>query len=184
MSRPVRAGLLVIVPATSITIFLLVGYFTAPFDRPWTPGAALAVLVCLVLLGAVVAWQARAVVRSPHPRLRAAAVLVVSFPVLIVLFASAYLLIAGSRPGSFSEPLDRVGGLYFAMTVFSTVGFGDIAARTEQARVLVLVQMLVDFVYIGLLARAIVEAARIGVRRRGGDSRPASPPSEDAHPYP
>lgn len=184
MSRPLPPAVVVLGPATSITIFLLVGYFIAPFDRPWTPGTALTMLVCLVLLGTVVAWQARAVVRSPHPRLRAAAVLVVSFPVLIVLFASAYLLVAGSRPDAFSERLDRVDALYFAMTVFSTVGFGDIAARTEQARVLVLVQMLVDFVYIGLLARAIVEAARIGVRRRGGDFGPASPPSEDARRYP
>jgi voltage-gated potassium channel len=157
----------VLLPAILTTVTLLVGYFTAPLDRPWTPGTALAMAGCLVVAGVVVGWQARAVVRSPHPRLRAAAVLAVSFPVLIVLFAVSYLLIARSYPDALSERLDRVGGLYFAMTVFTTVGFGDIAARTEQARVLVLVQMLVDLVYIGLLGRAIVEAARIGVQRRG-----------------
>jgi voltage-gated potassium channel len=162
-----RAVVVVALPTMSTTVALLVAYFTAPLDRPWTTGTALAMVGCLVVAGGVGGWQAWAVVRSPHPRLRAAAVLAVSFPVLILLFAVSYLLIARSYPEAFSERLDRVGSLYFTMTVFATVGFGDIAARTEQARVLVLVQMLVDLVYIGLLGRAIVEAARIGAQRRG-----------------
>jgi voltage-gated potassium channel len=107
------------------------------------------------------------VVHSPHPRLRAAMVLAISFPVLMLLFAVSYLLLAKDRPEAFSEPLSRVDSLYFTMTVFTTVGFGDVVPRTQDARVVVLVQMLVDLVYIGFLARAIVEAARIGLRRKG-----------------
>jgi len=62
---------------------------------------------------------------------------------------------ARDRPGSFSQPLTRVDALYFAMTVFTTVGFGDIAARSQVARVVVIVQMLADLVYVGLLARVL-----------------------------
>ena len=38
---------------------------------------------------------------------------------------------------NFSEPLTRTGALYFTVTVFSTVGFGDITAKTEAARLVV-----------------------------------------------
>ena len=39
--------------------------------------------------------------------------------------------------GNFSEPLTRTDALYFTVTVFSTVGFGDITAKTEAARLVV-----------------------------------------------
>jgi voltage-gated potassium channel len=139
---------------------LLIWYFTAPLDRSWTPGMALAVAAGLVLVGLVAAGQVRAVMRSAHPRLRAAGALALSLPLVILLFASAYLVMSNDRPQAFSEPLSRVDGLYFATTVFTTVGFGDIAPRSQPARVLVLVQMLADLVYIGLLVRALHEAVR------------------------
>ncbi|MFI1280985.1 ion channel [Streptomyces sp. NPDC020858] len=41
-----------------------------------------------------------------------------------------------SAPGSFSEPLSRTDGLHFEMTVFSTVGFGDVTMRSESAGLL------------------------------------------------
>ena len=36
---------------------------------------------------------------------------------------------------NFTHPLTRTDTLYFAVTFFSTVGFGDIAAKSEAARV-------------------------------------------------
>jgi len=35
---------------------------------------------------------------------------------------------------AFSEPRTRTNALYFTVTVSSTVGFGDVTARTEAAR--------------------------------------------------
>ena len=128
----------------------------------------MALVVGLVLVGVIVATQLRAVLRAAHPRLRAAGVLVFSSPLLLVLFATAYLLMSRDRYDAFSETLTRVDALYFATTVFATVGFGDIVPVSQPARVLVLVQILVDLVYVGLLARALYEAARIGADRRAG----------------
>ncbi len=122
------------------------------------------------------------VVRSPHPRLRAAGALLISFPVLVLLFATPYFLMARDRPGSFSQPLTRVDALYFAMTVFTTVGFGDIAARSQVARVVVIVQMLADLVYVGLLARVLMEAARIAAHRRAAGDMASSAVEGDALP--
>ena len=45
---------------------------------------------------------------------------------------------------SFTEPLTRTDALYFTVTVFSTVGFGDIAAKSEAARIVLIVQMPAD----------------------------------------
>jgi voltage-gated potassium channel len=63
-------------------------------------------------------------------------------------------------PRTFSQALDHVQALYFTITIFSTVGFGDITPKTDTARVLVSVQMLLDLVIIGAAVRLIFSAAR------------------------
>ena len=66
----------------------------------------------------------------------------------------------------FSEPLSRTDSLYFTITVFSTVGFGDIVPRTDGARVVTMVQMLGDLVFVGLVLQVMIGAAKLGLRRR------------------
>ena len=56
--------------------------------------------------------------------------------------------------------------MYFSATVFTTVGFGDITAKTQAARVVVTLQMMPDLVIIGLVVRLVVNAIKIGQRRR------------------
>jgi hypothetical protein len=52
--------------------------------------------------------------------------------------------------------------LYFTVTVFATVGFGDITATTELTRALVTGQMVSGIVIVGLGARIIVDAIKQG----------------------
>ena len=40
----------------------------------------------------------------------------------------------------FGEPLIRSGALYFSVTVFSTVGFGEVTAKADPARLIVTAQ--------------------------------------------
>lgn len=54
------------------------------------------------------------------------------------------------------------------MTVFSTVGFGDITAKSETARVVLIVQMLADLGLLGVGARVLLGAVRRGRQRRSG----------------
>jgi ion channel len=58
--------------------------------------------------------------------------------------------------------------LYFSVTVFTTVGFGDIAAKSETARVALIVQMLADLALLGAGARVLLGAVRRGQQRRTG----------------
>ena len=52
----------------------------------------------------------------------------------LILFASQYVAESGTTAGSFSEPLDKFSALYYTVTVFSTVGFGDITPVSDVAR--------------------------------------------------
>ena len=64
--------------------------------------------------------------------------------------------------------LTHTDGLYFTVTVFSTVGFGDITAKTQAARLVVIGQMIADLVILGLAVKVIVGA--VSRRRQPGDS--------------
>jgi hypothetical protein len=91
--------------------------------------------------------------------LRAAVAMATIIPLFIVLFAWIYLTLARSQPAAFGVPLDRSSALYFTVTVFSTVGFGDITAKTDVARLVVTVQMLADLAVLAVVIRLIFGAA-------------------------
>jgi voltage-gated potassium channel len=55
--------------------------------------------------------------------------------------------------------------MYFSTTIFTTVGSGDIMAKSEAARVVVTVQMVLDLVILGLVARLIVNAVKMDKQR-------------------
>ena len=71
---------------------------------------------------------------SPFPGLRGIEALATSVPLFLLLFASSYVVMAGLSAGDSGERLTHTDGLYFAVTVFSTVGFGDITAKSQAAR--------------------------------------------------
>jgi hypothetical protein len=149
-------------------IALVTVYYLLPLDTSaaWTTITIL--VVGLVLLFALVAYFVRSILKVPFPVLRAIEALAVTVPLFLLLFAGAYAVMEHLARASFGQPLTHTDALYFAVTVFSTVGFGDIAPRTEAARILVTIQMIMDLVIIGLAIQAIVEAARRGVHRRSG----------------
>ncbi len=65
--------------------------------------------------------------------------------------------------------LDHVRALYFTISVFSTVGFGDIVPRSDTARVIVSAQMILDLALLGAVVRLIFNAARSRVEGRAAD---------------
>jgi hypothetical protein len=75
-------------------------------------------------------------------------------------------VIARNMPDSFTEALSRTDALYFAVTVFATVGFGDIAPRSEVARIVTMIQMIVGLIAVGLVAKIVLGAVEVAVRRR------------------
>ncbi len=145
---------------------VLIGiYYIVPSGKESAVYDVLRLVIGLVLVAAVIAWQASHIVKSEIPELRAAQALGVVLPLFLVLFASLYLSLYDTSRGSFSQPLDHTSALYFTVTVFSTVGFGDITPRTDDGRILVSIQMLLDLVIIGAVARILINAAKMGLAR-------------------
>jgi ion channel len=95
-----------------------------------------------VVFIALVGFQVRSIIRSPFPGLRAVEALATSVPLFLLLFASSYVVMAAMSAANFGGRLTHTDGLYFAVTVFSTVGFGDITAKTQAARLVVTGQMI------------------------------------------
>lgn len=153
---------------------LLVVYYALPLDRAG-PGTALMLVAGLAALGALVAWQVQAVVTSPSPRLRAAESLATSILLYVVLFAGTHTTLSNADPDAYTELLDRTDALYFTVSTLATVGFGDIAAVSEAARVTVTVQIATGLLLLGLVVKAFLEAAELGLQRtgRGPAGRPA-----------
>lgn len=153
----VRSGL--------VSVAVLVGYFALPMAN-LLGSAGLILIFGTLLLGWLLTWQLRAIASSPYPRIRMVGALATSVPLFFVVFATTYFVMDGSAPGTFNQQLSRLDALYFTVTVFATVGFGDIVAIAEPARAVVLVQMVGDLVIVGFVARAFVRAVETGLSRR------------------
>ncbi|WP_255622068.1 potassium channel family protein [Pseudonocardia sp. DSM 110487] len=165
----------------SVTVLVLV-YYTIPLDRPLDAVTWIGFGLGLVAFAAVIAWQVRAILTSDVPRLRAIQAVAIGLPMLLVLFASTYLRISRDAPDSFSEALGRTDALYFTVTVFATVGFGDIAPRSELARILTMFQMITGLVVVGLVAKILLTAVQTAVRRRESESSAMAVPPDGRKP--
>jgi voltage-gated potassium channel len=171
--RPVIRGL---VRSGVTTALVLVLYYLAPVDERTTGRTLLFLIGGLVLIGLVIAWQVRAILRARHPALRAVEALALSLPLFLVMFAVVHLRVAAGDPDAFSEPLTRTDALYFVVTVFATVGFGDIAPVSQAARALTTVQMVADLVLIGLVLRVFLAAVEHRRRAAQVETPPAVAP--------
>jgi voltage-gated potassium channel len=155
--------------AGASTTLLVVVYYTIPLDRPLNSATWIGFGLGLAAFAAVIAWQVRAIATSDVPRLRAIQAVAVGLPMLLLLFATVYLRISRASPDSFTEALGRTDALYFTVTVFATVGFGDIAPRSDLARIITMIQMIIGLITVGLLAKIVFAAMQKALHRQEGE---------------
>lgn len=120
----------------------------------------LAFVVWIIAFALVFRWQLHRIERAEHPIAAMTEALMVVFMLFLAIFAKTYHLISMADPHAFTEPLDYFNGYYYGMTVFSTVGFGDITPVTMFPRALTMVQMLLDLVLLGVAVRVITTKAK------------------------
>lgn len=144
---------------------VVAAYFLLPLTH-FDGGSVLRLTAGLALVAAVLVWHVRGITRSPYPRLRAVEALVLTLSLFFALFAATYYVLARSDHAAFTETLTRLDSAYFTLTVFATVGFGDIAPVTETARAVTMAQMAGDLVLVGVVARMVVNAVDVGVHAR------------------
>jgi voltage-gated potassium channel len=165
----VRAVLRIVGSAT----VLVAVYYLLPLNNSSTWAAVTILVAGLMLFIGLVALQVRWIIRSPFPGLRAIEALATSVPLFLLLFASSYVVMAAMSASNFGGRLTHTDGLYFTVTVFSTVGFGDITAKTQAARLVVTGQMIADLVVLGLAIKIILGA--VSRRRQPGNAGRAQP---------
>jgi voltage-gated potassium channel len=165
-SRP-RRGVRIVLRSVVFSVAICVAYFALPMTSGLSMAGIATLILGLIGLTALLIWQIRAIVRSPYPLARAIEALAISVPLFLAIFASSYYLMGQAEPSSWSEPLSRLDAAYFAVTIFATVGFGDITAVSGTARAVTTLQMIADVILVGLAARVLVGAVKEGLRRQG-----------------
>ena len=172
-------------------VLLVAGYYyIPPLEKHSGAGEIITLGIGVLVVTLIVLDQARRVVHVELPGLRAAEALAVVVPIFLLLFSTLYVSLSNTSAAMFSQELDHSSALYFTITVFSTVGFGDIVPATDAARLIVSAQMIIDLVIIGVVVRLLVNAAKMGLDRAHEvlkteeiSSRRAGPPGgEQSHP--
>jgi voltage-gated potassium channel len=102
------------------------------------PGIIVLAVLLLVLVGGLL----RA---GPDVRLQGLFVLLF---VTVFFFAETFYLLA-RMPGQVAELRTKTDALYFTLTTLSTVGYGDVHAVGQLARVAVIVQIVFDLSFLG-----------------------------------
>ena len=97
--------------------------------------------------------------QQERPRLILAAA-IVDLVSLIAALGASYYMLSGAH-GQMSGVTTHLDGLYFAVTVLATVGFGDIQALGQTARLLTTAQMLFDFAYLAAIIALLIERLRM-----------------------
>jgi hypothetical protein len=146
--------------------FLLALYAVVPlsdFDRRRN---LILLIGALVVFGLVATWQVKRILDSDRPVLQAAEALAVVLPLYLLGLSAIYYVMEMNSPEQFSQGLSRVSAVYFTVTVFGTVGFGDITPTTDVARAIVTGQIVFNLFIIGIGGRILFAAVQHGLQRR------------------
>ncbi|HEU4947664.1 MAG TPA: ion channel [Kribbella sp.] len=165
-------GAWIVLRSLIISVAIVVAYFIVPMRSSMNRSTLAQVMLGIAVISALLVWQIRAIVRSAYPRARAVGALTITVPLFLIIFATIYFMMGQSDPDNWSQPLSRLDAAYYTVTMFATVGFGDITGISQTARAVTTVQMIGNLVLVGLIARVFVSAAQEGLRRQGADRSP------------
>jgi hypothetical protein len=164
-----RYALRALVRSLLIAVLLVVAFFVLPLTTATRASGILALVGGLSAVVLVLAWHIRLILVAPYPAVRAVSALVVTVPLFLLVFATIYYLMGVADEAHWTEPLTRMDALYYTVTVFATVGFGDITAVSQAARTLTMLQMVAGLTLVGVIARVVVGAVQVNWRRRSRD---------------
>jgi voltage-gated potassium channel len=173
---PTRAVALTLIGMLGYVGAILATYFVMPvadfgIDTLWQAvvlsGAALGVFL-LTFVGGL-----RRLRGSRLPILRALFLVVVLVSTYLVGFAYVYLTLQVRDPGQVPGLSTHLDGLYFTVTMLTTVGFGDISPMGQVARGVATSQMVFNLLLLGAVVRSAVQVGRAERQRQsegsGGD---------------
>lgn len=119
------------------------------------------ILVLVVVLGGLAVLVIRQMRRADDPVGR----LVVVLLVVVMTFAGGFYALA-QTPGQFVGIETRTDALYFTVVTMTTIGYGDIHASGQAARVVVMLAIVFNLVFVAALGSSIVGRIREATPRR------------------
>jgi voltage-gated potassium channel len=155
---------------------LIVAYYAVPTGVGSDAAFAIG-LVCTAAAVAVLGWAITGQVRRELSGSEDVAMqsLLTLIELVVVVFAYGFFTLEQSHPGEVAGLETRTDALYYTVSTMTTIGYGDIHAQGQVARLLVLVQMAFNIVFVGALA-SIVSGQ---VRRRAARLTEGSPSGGD-----
>ena len=171
-----------LIRALGTAVILVTLYYVLPMENVSDAGSIVVLTVGLLAIAVIVVWEVHAILTADYPVIQGIEALAVTVPLFLLLYSTAYFLIGNASPSSFSQHLTRTDALYFTVTTFATVGYGDITAKSEGTRVIVIFQMLTDLVVLGFGVRVLVEAVQLSRQRQAQQGTDAQTPSPSGRP--
>jgi Ion channel len=167
---PTRLLVLALLRSVVIVTAYLVAYFALPWDR-FDDWAGLSIVVAFLVIATVTAVvQVGRILNSPVPAIHAIEALAIIVPIYLLAFSLGYFMMSFNNPDQFTEPLSLMSSLYFTLSVFATVGFGDITAAVDVSRAVVSVQMVLNLIVVGVGIKVILAAVKWSRDMRKGIS--------------
>ena len=90
--------------------------------------------------------------------------------VVVPLFALGYYALEQADSDQFAEMGTKTDALYFTMSTLGTVGFGDVHATGQLARILVTIQIVFDLVFVAALVSVLTTQFRARAAERRGSA--------------
>jgi alkylhydroperoxidase/carboxymuconolactone decarboxylase family protein YurZ len=154
---------------------VLLVFFSFPnrVDSNW----AFVVSVLLMIAGtAVLGWaitsQVRRHLAGDADDLQS---LVTLLALVLLVFTLGFYALERTNPGQIAGLHTRIDALYFTLATMGTVGYGDVHASGQVARVIVSTQMIFNIVFVGTLASVVTRRVRIRALERDIARRTTSP---------
>jgi len=103
-----------------------------------------------VLIWLIVRQLIKQLNAGPDPGVRVRSLITLLYPV-VVLFSLTYYIVEVHNPGQFDGIVTRTDSLYYTVITLGTVGYGDVHAVGQLAKVITIIQVGFDLVLIGAL---------------------------------
>ncbi|MGP4019474.1 ion channel [Saccharopolyspora sp. 5N708] len=151
--------------ATALTAVVLstVGYYLLPIGRFGVGGTVNWVVVFavgLLAVSALIVFQVRRFRIGDARRGSSIAGVVAALYLAVLFFSAVYFGLAYHDPGSITGLRTKTDALYFALSITSTVGFGDVHAVSQFARSLAAVHMAFNIGFLGAAVAIVRGRAR------------------------
>ena len=134
-------------------------------------------IVGLAVLSLLIVWQLmKQLTAGPDPGVRVRSLIALLYPV-VALFALTYYIIQTTDPTQFEGLKTRTDALYYTVITLGTVGYGDVHAVGQLARVISMIQVAFDLIVIGALIAVATSASVVPhptPRRKAIPHSPAS----------